>query len=179
MYTTAGARSPWRRAQRHIAIALVVVVTAGLGMAASAVAESAVNQRFTVVAAPPAPDRVVASGVLNDTGTDSKTVQPGPGGTLTITATWSFHKGTLFVVAHGKVISQDTNTSACIRTERVGGTFEITGGDGAYQGVTGGGTFTARNLFIGTRSDQVCSFMGVRPYQVVQFQGTIRHLSVA
>ncbi len=172
MYTTAGALSPWRRAQRHIAIALVMV-TAGLGMAAPAVAESAVNQRFTVVAAPPAPDRVVASGVINDTGTDSKTVRPGPGGTLTITATWSFRKGTLFVVAHGKVISEDTNTSVCIRTEQVGGTFEVTGGAGAYQGVTGGGTFTAHNVFIGTRSNQGCSFMGVRPYQVVRLQGTI------
>lgn len=146
-----------------IVASIVATSTNGAGAALSA------NERFTIVATPPAPDQIVAAGIINDVGTAASVFHPGGGGSFTITGTWTFRRGQMYVVAEGATTSEDVNTTACVRRERTDGTFTIASGDGDYAAVTGSGTFHALNLFLGTRTEQGCSFVGLRPYQVVKF----------
>jgi hypothetical protein len=97
------------------------------------------------------PRTVVAAGAVNDVGT----VVQGPSAPFQANPTWVFPGGSMNVhVAYTSVEADDD--SVCIFTGILTGTWQITGGTGAFAGATGGGTFSGPNSHYLTRSADGC-----------------------
>ncbi len=134
-------------------VALVLGLTIGLGFMGSAWAQTAANQRFTVVFIGGAPGRVVASGVINGVGTDiteSSTVLPN--GDIATEERLIFPAGQLFVTTRGTPGAFEFNPRTCVGSFTSTGTAEVTGGTGRYAGASGEGTFQVQGYFVGGRT---------------------------
>ena len=95
---------------------------------------------------------VIANGAFTDAGT---VLINGPGK----------HPGTMRL-SHGTIRTKaqftqaprlDANPTTCFVTDRSAGTLKLLGGTGAYEGITGSGTFTQSASEIVPRSDGKCS----------------------
>ncbi|HEX3540862.1 MAG TPA: hypothetical protein VHT75_10520 [Acidimicrobiales bacterium] len=96
----------------------------------------------------PTASLVTATGVVNAVGTDQfAPSQPGDPANLDRDI-FVFPDGTLSV-ATTKVVNEVIPTGPCTVELKMSGTFQITGGTGAYQGAHGSGTFTQHGIGIG------------------------------
>ena len=63
-----------------------------------------------------------------------------------------------FKIAHSKGTgSQSFNPKTCLMTVNQHGTFKLSGGTGAYAGISGSGTYQVSILAVGARSGGTCS----------------------
>lgn len=113
---------------------------------------------FVVGPGPTPPGRVVASGVINASGTARQiSLVPNPDGSVTGTNIYSFPDGDITVRFTGAPTSFEFDPVRCINRFTAAGTFDILGGTGAYAGASGGGTFTSEGRNILTRTASGCS----------------------
>lgn len=137
------------------------------------------GQRFTVTGSGQLQDlRVVAAGTINAVGTDLPLgdEEDPQTGTVTLQDKFVFPKGSLFVTSVGK-IQFTFNPRTCVRSNTFSGTYEITGGTGAYEGITGTGSFSGRLLFI-ERGRGGCSDEGGHGVLVINYTGSILRSSL-
>jgi hypothetical protein len=112
-----------------------VALVAALGMPATALAETTTGQEhFTIVLTHPNSGPVDATGAFNARGRDTEG---------TTTSTFVFHKGTIDVThIDDPGGSQRFNPATCVATFRGTGDYTLTGGTGAFNGITGHGEYS-------------------------------------
>lgn len=140
--------------RRLSVLGIGVAAAAGvLASPAAALAASSGPEQVVVYAVGPqgTPRTVVAAGVVNDIGT----VVQGPSAPFQANPTWVFPDGSL-TVHIGYTATMDDNDQACIFTSILTGTWQITGGTGAFTGASGGGTFSGPNTIYRTRTADGC-----------------------
>lgn len=159
---------PWR------VLAALLVVVALVGGAGSASAQTA-TQTFVLYQAPGEENfTVYAAGPITGVGTDfllGEGVAPSTGTTQRMTET-VFPGGSTF----NTLTVQENNLAFDPRTcvARITGRshLDITGGTGAYQGVTGSGEVTFHAISIAERTPEGCSRTNMRTYSVAYITGT-------
>lgn len=160
---------------RKTLVSAITIVMAFAFAPGGATASAAANrQHFTVVGTGQLEElRVAAAGVINAVGTDialGDEEDPATG-TLTLRDEFAFAGGSLFVTAVGRVdFNFDPRT--CIRSNTFEGDYRITGGTGAYEGFTGGGTYSGRLLFF-ERGPEGCSDGAGHGVLVIEYRGDI------
>ena len=151
---------------------LLAVATPG---PASAREPGAQNLTVVVVqdfgAEQPAFSRVVASGVVNGVGTD--VFRPSDEGDPSSYSTYVFRAGTLSITTTPTSFDVRPLGSSCVATFTATGTWEITGGTGAYQGATGQGTLTVRGTMASPRTPDGCSETDGTSHGVIRETGQI------
>jgi hypothetical protein len=140
----------------HRAAAAVVLAAASLLAAAAASGAStakALPQHITLFSASvrgkDAPIVVQAVGPISGLGTETQTEKNTANGQINY-ATLHFATGTVRFIAPEKFAGKP-DFRGCPATSAGDGTFTITGGTGAYRGVSGKGTFTSNGVMIGAR----------------------------
>jgi hypothetical protein len=93
---------------------------------------------------------VIASGVFTAPGTDHES-------TTGNTASFVFPNGTVSVKHSRGTGKQSLDPKTCLLTVNLHGTYTLTGGTGAYAGISGNGTYKLSILAIGARSGGKCS----------------------
>jgi hypothetical protein len=93
---------------------------------------------------------VIASGVFTAPGTDQENPKAG-------TSKFMFPNGTVSLKHSPGKGTQSVNPKTCLVTINFHGTYTLTGGTGAYSGITGGGTYKLSILGIVARSGGKCS----------------------
>jgi hypothetical protein len=93
---------------------------------------------------------VIASGVFTAPGVDHES-QKGN------TATFTFANGTVSLKHSRGTGKQSMNPKTCLLTVNQHGTYTLTGGTGAYAGITGNGNYQLSILAIGASSGGKCS----------------------
>ncbi len=134
----------------------LAVAVLGAGMIALAVpggvawAQRSGAQRFTIICngSEGAPCQVVASGVINGKGKD---VETGPH-----SDTFIFPGGKLFSTHTDNEGAHRFNEQSCTGTVKISGTFQITGGTGAYKGASGSGRYRGVVHFRAQRTANGC-----------------------
>ena len=157
---------------KKLNVLLTVLAVATVAASPSAIAQTAGNQSFTVLAAGPpgTPRTVVAVGVINGVGT----VVQGPSGPNQANPTWVFPDGSLSV--HLDYVSENTsNEAACIFTSNLTGTWTITSGTGRFAGATGGGTFSGPNTRVLLRTPDGCDGPLVQ-FTLFRYSGVVSSL---
>jgi hypothetical protein len=156
---------------RRLALTAVglLCVLAGVGNPAGA---ENVEQRWLVLTNPGKPTKVVATGVLNASGTVTDVLVLNPDGTFDNFATQTFPDGNLLDHGQGTfAITVDPRT--CIGEGDVVGPFEITGGTGAYEGASGEGVALISLTFWFDKTDTGCSPFPLRTHAVAKATGTL------
>lgn len=153
---------------------LLATVFAGAlmaGIPASASAQTIQGpEDFTIIVAGTTPQRFVALGTLNMTGTAVPLSGGGPnGGVDVVQVPGGTFMLTLAITSGGG--SQPT-PPACVATFFGAGTSTISNGTGAFAGIAGAGTFVFHGTFHASRTPQGCSQQG-RFTDLVQDQGTV------
>ena len=157
-----------------VAGAVLVMVVATPGPAS---AREPGAQELTVVIAQdfgaeqPAFSRVVASGVVNGVGTD--VFRPSGEGGPNSYSTYVFRAGTLSITTTATAFDVRPLGSSCVATFTATGTWEVTGGTGAYQGATGHGTLTVRGTMASARTPDGCSGTDGTSHGVIRETGQI------
>ena len=111
-------------------------------------------------------DSVIASGAFTAPGVDHEGRS---------TATFSFSNGTVTVKHSRGKGTQSFNPKTCLLTVNMHGTYNLTGGTGAYAGITGSGKYQLSILGIAARSGGKCS-MNKPPvafHQVINASGPV------
>jgi hypothetical protein len=131
------------------ATAAVVVGGTGIAIAAthSATTGTETFQMMTTSGTSPTAS-VIASGVFTAPGTDHEGKN---------SATFTFPSGTVTVKHSPGTGHQSLNPKTCLLTLNLHGTYTLTGGTGAYAGITGNGTYKLSILAIGARVGGKCS----------------------
>ena len=151
-----------RKAVAKAVTATVMLAFTVLGFHETALAETD-RQRFHITYAGPfsfadPPERrLTAVGPIRGRGYE-QFISEGPGpepGTSVSTTELVFPDGSVFltVTATGET---RFNARACIAFNTATGTWEITGGTGAYTGATGQGTYEGRNILSARRTADGC-----------------------
>jgi hypothetical protein len=153
---------------------LVVIGLAGTlmaGMPASASAQTVQGpENFTIIVAGNTPQRFIAWGTLNVTGTAVQVVNDGPAGGVDVV---QLPGGTfMLTLANTSGGGSPLNPLTCVADFFGAGTSTITDGTGAFTGIAGTGTFVFHGTFLATRTPQGCSQSGT-VIDVVQDQGTV------
>jgi hypothetical protein len=110
---------------------------------------------------------VIASGVFTAPGTDTENQKAG-------TSLFTFPKGTVSLKHSPGKGSQSVNPKTCLATLNLHGTYTITGGTGAYAGITGSGTYKLSILAIAAKVGGKCN-LNKPPlawHQVINATGT-------
>lgn len=163
--------------------AILVAVVALTGMSGTALAQSGGNQRFILVYAGPytaeggAPGRVVAFGPITGAGdiVDESFEVDEETGTFTVVSRLVFPEGDVVLTGKGEEDFFTFDPRTCVGRSRFSGTFEVTGGTGAFEGATGSGTFTGRSTFIADRDPETgeCSEESGRDFNVARLRGDV------
>jgi hypothetical protein len=95
-------------------------------------------------------DSVIAHGVFTAPGVDHESRSGN-------TATFVFANGTVSVKHSPGKGTQNFDPKTCLLTVNLHGTYTLTGGTGAYAGITGNGKYQLGILGIGARSGGKCS----------------------
>lgn len=121
---------------------VALVGASGPGLAATTGAET--FRTITYGNTPPNTRRVFGIGPINGAGTEKLLgMQPLPNGSTQVKLEWDFPAGNVFVtMVSFQNFQGDPVPPTCEATANVSGTYTITGGTGAYAGVSGGGTVT-------------------------------------
>ena len=156
-----------RRARRAV-LACTVAVAFLIGLPDAALAQTKTDQRFHVISAgPPGAKRiVVANGVISGVGTE--VIESNPPGAATLR--WTFPDGTLFVTTN-YTFTNVLDPRTCHRTVTLKGTWEITGGTGAFAAATGSGEFSGTNRIHLSRTADGCAPPPTFLRQVFTFTG--------
>ena len=130
-----------------IAVTAMVVIMSGV----AAADDPSGPQTFliTTVQTPPEPAvrTITAYGVVSDAGTEEiLDMHTLPDRSRLVHAQFVFPEGTLFVTEIFTLAFQRPVPPACEVTGAISGTFEITGGTGAFQGASGSGTLSGEGL---------------------------------
>ena len=158
---------------RRRALAALVVVVAIFGWSGAASAQTG-PQRFVRYQGPDDENfTVYASGPISGVGTDyllDEGVDPA-GRTQRMTET-VFAEGSTFntLTVQDNSLSLDPRTCVARITGR--SHLEITGGSGAYEGVTGSGEVTFHAISIAERTPTGCSRTNTRTYSVAHITGS-------
>ena len=110
---------------------------------------------------------VIANGVFTAPGTDTENQTAG-------TSLFTFPNGTVSLKHSPGKGTQSVNPKTCLATLNVHGTYTITGGTGAYSGITGGGTYKLNILAIAAKVSGKCN-LNKPPlawHQVINATGT-------
>ena len=154
-------------------VAAVVAVVAVLGGAGTASAEP-VAQTFVLYQAPGEENfTVYAAGPISGVGTDfllEEGVDPSTGRTQRKTET-VFPGGSTFntLTVQENALAFDPRTGGARITGR--SHLEITGGNGAYEGVTGSGDVPFQAISVAERTPEGCSRTNARTYSVAYITG--------
>ena len=158
--------------RRRIFAALVAFV-ALLGPAGSASAETG-SQTFVLYQAPGEENfTVYAAGPISGVGTDfllEEGVDPS-GRTQRRTET-VFPEGSTFNTLTVKENTLAFDPRTCVARITGSSHLEITGGTGAYEGVSGSGEVTFQAISVGERTPEGCSRTNARTYLVAYITGT-------
>ncbi|MGH9224590.1 MAG: hypothetical protein ACRD2W_12625 [Acidimicrobiales bacterium] len=131
-------------------IGLAVLGLALVGLAAPAGAQTG-NQSFLIHGEGDDPATVVATGPTSGVGLDFESE-------ATETAVFEFDGGGFAVDHPSDSDDFDFDPRTCIGTDRFTGTYSLSGGSGAYAGVSGTGTYRGRAIFVAKRlPDGSCS----------------------
>ena len=155
-----------------------MAVLAGLiafaGWAGTAVADVE-RQTFVLYQAPGEEHfTVYAAGPISGVGTDyllGESVDPSTGRTQRTTET-VFAEGTTFNTLTVLENSLSFDPRTCVARITGRSHLDITGGTGAYEGVTGSGEVTFQAISVGQRTEDGCSRTGARTYSVAYISGT-------
>ena len=136
-----------------VTVAAAAALAGGAGLAAAS-AHTAVSgtenfQMMTTSATSPT-DSVIASGVFTAPGVDHESQSNN-------TAKFVFSNGTVSLKHSPGKGTQSMNPKTCLLTVNFHGTYTLTGGTGAFTGITGNGTYKLSILAIGARSGGKCS----------------------
>lgn len=158
------------RRARRAALAVMVAAAFLVGLPDGALAQTTTTQRFHVISAGPlgAKRTVVATGVISGVGTE--VIESNPPGVATLR--WTFPEGTLFVTT-SYTFENVLDPQTCLRTVTLTGTWQITGGTGAYSDATGGGEFSGTNRILLTRTEDGCAPPPIFLRQVFTFTGDV------
>lgn len=133
------------------AAAATVVGGAGLAVASTHSGLSGTeNFQMMTTSATATTDSVIAHGVFTAPGVDHESQSNN-------TAKFVFSNGTVSVKHSPGKGTQNFNPKTCLLTIDFHGTYTITGGSGAYAGITGSGKYQLGILAIGARSGGKCS----------------------
>jgi hypothetical protein len=133
--------------------ATAAAVLCGTGIATAATHSAATGtesfQMMTTSATSPTAS-VIASGVFTAPGTINTNTKGNKG-------TFVFPSGTVSLKHSAGTGKQSFNPKTCLLTVNEHGTFKLTGGTGAYAGITGHGDYQLSILAIAARSGSKCS----------------------
>jgi hypothetical protein len=133
--------------------AAAAALLGGTGMAAASSHAAASGtesfQMMTTSATSPTAS-VIASGVFTAAGTTNPNAKGD-------NATFVFPTGTVSLKHSAGTGKQSLNPKTCLLTVNEHGTYKLTGGTGAYAGITGKGTYKLSILAIAARSGSKCS----------------------
>jgi hypothetical protein len=126
-----------------------VMAAAAAAHPARAATSGAESFQIMTTSATGAPS-VITSGVFTAAGADHENQQAN-------TATFVFSNGTVSLKHSPGKGTQSMNPKTCLLTVNQHGTYTLTGGTGAYSGVTGNGTYKLSILAVAARSGGKCS----------------------
>ncbi len=131
-----------------------VLITAGLALGllpGNAVAQTASNQKFTIVRAGTGPALVVAHGAINAVGTETDNAGQVPQG-HPFDSTSNFPQGELLTtITYDGPPNIMFNPTTCETRVELTDHFVVTGGTGSYAAATGSGTDTVHVIEIAGR----------------------------
>lgn len=142
----------------------------GAGLAAAST-HSAVsgteNLQFMTTSAPGNPSVIASGSVFTAAGVDHENRQ-------TNTGTLVFPNGSVTAKHSAGQGTQSFNPKTCLLKINFHGTYQLTGGTGAYTGITGSGTYKLSILAIGAKSGGKCtqSQPPVAFHEVINATGT-------
>ncbi len=159
-------------------VGAVAVLFAGLFFFASGAGAATGNQTlrilFTGDPHEGAVGRVVASGVVNGSGTDRNVgSQENPDGTTTDLDQISLPGGTITLRDTETVTSFDLDPRTCVANVEIEGFYDVVDGTGAYTGATGSGLFTGHAIFVFGRTANGCADEPVRFFADVRVSGPL------
>jgi len=155
-----------------VAAAAAAVAAMGGASLAAASAHTAVsgteNFQMMTTSATSTTDSVIASGVFTAPGVDHENQSNN-------TAKFVFSNGTVSLKHSPGTGTQSENPKTCLLTVNLHGTYTLTGGTGAYAGITGNGTYKLSILAIAARSGGKCSqsMPPVAWHQVINASGPV------
>jgi hypothetical protein len=161
---------------KRLGMLAVGVCMAMVGLAGPAGAASGVQTFRMVYRSDPstgAPGVAVATGPISAVGTDTNVgTQLNENGTRTNTDVLAFPAGSVTTVSIDPPDVFHFDFTTCVARIAAAGPYTITGGTGAYQGATGGGTFTVVGVITFAHTPQGCG-QPVTTVVVVTATGTI------
>lgn len=160
---------------------LVLCLAVWLGTSGSALAESG-RQDFVITyagslaaALTNSPGRtVIATGVITGVGEEEfLSQQEGPSGTFVGSSNFVFPEGSVTVSVEGVAEPHFFGPGGCFIRNTIRGTYEITGGTGAFSGASGSGEFSGVNIVLASPSDTGCSVESARLVSSIRLRGVI------
>jgi len=153
-----------------IVAAAAAAVLSGTGIAAATAHSAATGtEHFQMMTTSPTGSNagIIASGVFTAPGVDHE----GKGNT----ATFVFSNGTVSLKHSAGTGQQSFNPKTCLLTVNEHGTYKLTGGTGAYKGITGNGKYKLSILAIGPSKGGKCSKTGapVAFHQLINASGPV------
>ncbi len=128
------------------------------------------TERFTIIQASENGGKVIATGAFTAVGTDVEQPSNGP----SATSTFVFPDGTITVTrTDNPGGTGDFNPVACVGHFTNTGTYVLTGGTGAYSGISGGGTYSSRGTMIAARTPSGCGDTPIAVFGVGRAHGPV------
>lgn len=143
--------------KRILTVATALAVLAVPGLAGTAHAGSGANTTVKILFMGGPVGVVKSSGAINAAGAVTEQNTLLPDGTFHGTLRFQFLLGTVTAPFTGVVTSVDVDPTTCTGRFTTVGEFTISGGTGAYAGISGRGDFTERGIFNAAPTPSGCS----------------------
>jgi len=115
----------------------------------------------------------VATGTIDSIGEEKFIDQvPSPEGFL-VRTNFVFPEGTIGVALSSDFTQEPFGPGGCSSRNALSGTYEVTGGTGAFSGASGTGTFAGLNIIIGKPSADGCATDDPRLISAIRLTGTV------
>lgn len=144
---------------RRFALAALATAMMLVSVAAPATAQAGTKQRFKIVFVNTQDEaRIVGAGPISGAGTVYfLSAEEGPDGSFVETYRAEFPSGSVIVTATGANESFHFDPRSCVLRMTNSGTFTVSDGTGAYEGLGGEGTFTFRLTEVARQGPEGCS----------------------